>query len=179
MSVGKTYYDKYYLEDYYQEIPKSSPIRKPVEFLENLSFKRKLRLIEKHKPPGNKILEIGCGRGKFLNWLPAHFEKYGMEINKNACQFIKGNYPDITVFNSPVQDSANYESEAPFDIIVMWQVLEHIEHPDRFLKNVSHLLAGNGVLILEIPNRDSLGFSMTQKEWFHIDTPRHLLSLSL
>ena len=32
----------------------------------------------------------------------------------------------------------------------------------------------NGVFIFEVPNRDSLGFRLARKQWFHLDTPRHL-----
>ena len=56
----------------------------------------------------------------------------------------------------------------------MWHVLEHIKNPSAFLQRLSLLLSKNGVFIFEVPNRDSLGFRLTRKQWFHLDTPRHL-----
>ena len=60
----------------------------------------------------------------------------------------------------------------------MWQVFEHIDNPGDFLKDITGLLAKDGVIILEIPNRNSIVFKVAKKFWFHLDTPRHLFHYS-
>lgn len=174
VSIDDVYYNKYYLEDYYGGTPPKSFVHRLTGLLETLSFKRKLKLIMKYKPVGNRILEVGCAQGKFLNSLPSYFEKHGVEVNQDAFQYIKKNYQDIAVYNSPIGENGIDGSEHQFDVIVMWQVFEHIDQPDLFLRNLTKLLSKEGVLIFEVPNRNSLGFVFTKQDWFHIDTPRHL-----
>ena len=143
-------------------------------FLWKFSFQRKLRLILRHKPPGNRVLEIGCAQGKFLHDLPPTFKKFGVEINGNGRQYIQKNYPEITVYQDDIESENFVDSSVKYDIILMWHVLEHIKDPSAFLQRLSTLLNKNGVFIFEVPNRNSLGFRLTREKWFHLDTPRHL-----
>lgn len=170
------YYKKYYKSDYYlSDAQHGAIVLGMIKLLRVISHLRNLRIIDKYKPQGNKILEIGCGNGSFLHGLPSYFEKYGIEINHDGYRFIKENYKDIKVYNTKIGDDALNEGVENYDVVVMWNVLEHINDPINFIKIVSStLLANDGVLIFDVPNRNSLGFRATQKNWFHIDTPRHL-----
>lgn len=174
VNTGNGYYQKYYSDDYYYpDEPSKSLLSRFLFFLEGVSFRHKLRLIEKYKPVGRKILEIGCARGKFLRYLPDYFEKHGVEINEKACRYIKETDKSITVYN--VKLDGQFDSNGvKYDVIVMWHVFEHIDNPQDFLKNVVKLLAREGVFIFQIPNRDSFGFNFTRESWFLLDTPRHL-----
>ena len=60
----------------------------------------------------------------------------------------------------------------------MWHVFEHIDNPVAFVGSLSKLLPKDGVIIFDIPNRNSIGFNLTKKTWFHLDTPRHLFYYS-
>jgi len=142
--------------------------------LEKFSFQRKLRLILRHKPAGNRVLEIGCAQGKLLNNLPSVFEKFGIEVNESGRRYIQDHYPNITVYQDDIEHESFGDYSKKYDIIIMWHVLEHIKNPSVFLQRLSSLLNKNGVFIFEVPNRNSLGFRLTRKQWFHLDTPRHL-----
>ena len=174
VDINEAYYKKYYLKDYYGKPPTNFLAKSLLKNLGELSFKRKLKIINKHKPHGNKILEIGCAQGGFLSSLPSYFEKHGVEVNQDAVRFIKENFKNISVYNSISGENGLDGSESQFDIIVMWQTLEHIYEPEIFLRHLIKLLSKKGILIFDIPNRNSLGFSLTKQKWFHIDTPRHL-----
>ncbi|MFH1459866.1 MAG: class I SAM-dependent methyltransferase [Candidatus Omnitrophota bacterium] len=175
VEINNGYYEKYYLDGYYNTPAYNFLIKSILAWLSNISFHRRLQLIKQYHPKGMKILEVGCGWGGFLHSLPKTFQKSGIEINKQAYQYIKDNYQDIEIYNTKIDNSICSKNEfGEFDIIVMWHVFEHIDNVDSFMKGLSCLLAKNGVLILEIPNRNSLGFNLTRKFWFHLDTPRHL-----
>ena len=95
-----------------------------------------------------RILEIGCGRGEFLQYLPSTYQKYGVEINKLGIEHIRQNYKDITVFTDRIDSPTfNPASLGTYDIIIMWHVLEHIEDPIIFFQNISKLLSEKGVLL--------------------------------
>ncbi len=174
VDVNSLFYSHYYPENYYDEFQGGRLIGATLAFLEKFSFQRKLRLILRHKPLGNRVLEIGCAQGKFLNDLPPTFKKFGVEINENGRRYIQEHYPEITVYQDDIESENFGDCSAKYDIILMWHVLEHIKDPSAFLQRLSSLLNKNGVFIFEVPNRNSLGFRLTRKKWFHLDTPRHL-----
>ena len=174
VDVNSLFYSHYYPENYYDEFQGGRLIGATLAFLEKFSFQRKLRLILRHKPLGNRVLEIGCAQGKFLNDLPPTFKKFGVEINENGRRYIQEHYPEITVYQDDIESENFGDCSTKYDIILMWHVLEHIKDPSAFLQRLSSLLNKNGVFIFEVPNRNSLGFRLTRKKWFHLDTPRHL-----
>ena len=174
IDVSDAYYQKYYPENYYEESPSNSFAILLQKILDWTIFSRKLKLIKQYKPKGNKILEVGCATGLFLNRLPDSFKKYGIEINPKGYQFIKENYDNITIYNEDISKNALDTGDVRFDVIAIWHVLEHIANPDTFFKNLTKLLAKDGIIIMTIPNGNSLGFKLTKNAWFHLDTPRHL-----
>jgi SAM-dependent methyltransferase len=144
--------------------------------LKHLSFKRSLSLIRKFSSKAKKILEIGCAKGDFLSWLPSNYKKFAVEINQNALKFVKDNHRDIKVLGERIElvDS----SRGIFDVVLFFHVLEHIDKPNIFFAALYNLLGKDGVVILEIPNSESLGLRLTKTNWFHLDTPRHLFFYS-
>ena len=174
VNVNDNYYNRYYLEDYYHDGGYSFIINKILFFCIKYSFLEKLRLIKRYKAEGSNILEIGCGKGDFLNRLPKYFNKYAVEINQKACEYIRKYYKDIIVYDKEIDASFLKDKRNFYDLIVMRQSFEHINNPKIFLNSLAQLLKKDGVLILEVPNQRSLGFRLTKKYWFHLDTPRHL-----
>lgn len=172
--ANNEYYKKYYPENYYCDEYRNALLNRTLALLKKISFFKKEKLILKYKPKGNRILEIGCAKGDFLHSLPAYFEKYGIEINEIAYQYVKNHYSDITVYNTEVDSRYFSTGDIKFDIIVMWHVLEHVANPRAFIKALSNLIAEDGVIIFDVPNRNSLGFNLTKEAWFHLDAPRHL-----
>ena len=174
VSVDNGFYSRYYPENYYETSRGPAILNGILSLLEKIGFRRKLKLILKHKPAGNRVLEIGCAKGKFLNSLPPIFKKFGVEINDRGYQYIRENYPEITIYTEDIESKVFDSPDAPYDVIVMWHVFEHVKDPENFIQRLATLLSKNGVFIFEVPNRNSLGFRWTQKKWFHLDTPRHL-----
>lgn len=176
VNINADYYNKYYHENYYLPTSSNSLIAGCLSFLQDFSFKNRLKLIERYKSgQGNRILEIGCAQGEFLNFLPEYYKKSGVEINKAGYDYVKANYKHIDVHNVRINDQAfEASSLGKFDLIIMWHVFEHIQDPAIFTKNLAKLLNQNGVIIFDIPNRNSFGFSLCGKWWFHLDAPRHL-----
>jgi SAM-dependent methyltransferase len=61
-----------------------------------------------------------------------------------------------------------------FDLITMWQSLEHVHEPLPTLCEARRLLVPGGMVIISVPNIDSLPYRWFGPSWFGLDLPRHL-----
>jgi SAM-dependent methyltransferase len=61
-----------------------------------------------------------------------------------------------------------------FDVVTMWQSLEHVHRPLAVLRAAYQLLVPNGKLVVAVPNFDSLPTTWFGEHWFGLDLPRHL-----
>jgi SAM-dependent methyltransferase len=65
-------------------------------------------------------------------------------------------------------------SSARFDLIILFQVLEHLAEPLVTLRQSADLLAPGGVMVVAVPNFSSWQARVLGRSWFHLDVPRHL-----
>jgi len=101
----------------------------------------------------SKVLEIGCGKGAFLKLLNKNsIENIGLELNEESVRKLVAD--GIKVLNQSIQDYAR-ENEGSFDVVVSFQVLEHIYEVNSFLEAAIKTLKKGGKLILSVPNNDS------------------------
>jgi len=61
-----------------------------------------------------------------------------------------------------------------FDVITMWQSLEHVHDPQLVLRQAYELLVAGGKLYVAVPNIASLPFRWFGPAWYGLDLPRHL-----
>lgn len=167
------------LQHYYPNgyIPHSSLVSEEVSKYKRVvkrygNWKRS-RLINKYKSNGGNLLDIGCGTGLFLEEVmrSKKWNVYGVEPNVNAASYAMAKL-GVTIYNdkfSNVKLPRNY-----FDVITMWNVLEHLAHPIDDLKRIELILKPGGLLILSIPNPNSLARHVFGKYWVGWDQPRHL-----
>lgn len=96
-----------------------------------------------------KILDIGCGCGAFLDIARIFgFQGYGIEASKAQANYAK----DELYLNVKVGDNLECYKDECFDVVTMFEVLEHIETPRKFLGNIGRVLKNDGYLTCSIPN---------------------------
>ncbi len=101
----------------------------------------------KYKSPGARVLELGCGSGAFvalMRW--AGLESVGLELSPWVVEFTRKTF-DVPIHRGPVerQDFA----PGSFDAIVLLSVVEHLPDPVSTLSLCMHLLAPDGMLLIE------------------------------
>jgi SAM-dependent methyltransferase len=118
------------------------------------------------------ILEIGCGDGRFLALLdqrmPSECQLTGVDLQvlpvssglHSRVRVIKGEFEAISL---PFR----------YDLVVMYNVLEHVADPVAVLKKVGTQLHPGGVLIAETSNWDSLWRKAFPRHWQGLQVPRH------
>jgi 2-polyprenyl-3-methyl-5-hydroxy-6-metoxy-1,4-benzoquinol methylase len=123
-----------------------------------------LRLIQNHVPFKGRLLDVGCSTGIFLEVLDGTgWELFGLEPSEWAVNVAKKRCLQAKI----IQGSIEHE-ELPinkFDVITLWDVLEHVPSPRKTLLHLHELLKPGGWLFLNIPNIDSLIAKITGKHW--------------
>jgi 2-polyprenyl-3-methyl-5-hydroxy-6-metoxy-1,4-benzoquinol methylase len=123
-----------------------------------------------------KILDVGCGLGYFLKQMKQipEWEIYGCETSPVAVEFGKKRLGIETLYQGPLE-TAPYSPEF-FEIITLWDVLEHIPQPDALLKKSHSLLKPGGILFLHTPNADiQLPKAKLKKALFGMKEGMHFL----
>jgi SAM-dependent methyltransferase len=118
-----------------------------------------------------KVLDIGCGTGDRLDVFRSKgFETYGIEISDSA-SYAK-NYLKLNVMRGDLF-SASFPDRF-FDIVTLYNVLEHTHNPTRVCDEIRRILKDGGFLIIQVPNKDSLQYKIFKEKWAAFDVPRDL-----
>ncbi len=97
-----------------------------------------------------KILEIGCGNGRFRDNFDYNVEYWGVEPCISAAEQSKG-----VLTRTLIGRYDDVKDEIPnkyFDLIVCNDVIEHMTDPKDFLRDTKGKLSDNGSMIVSIPN---------------------------
>lgn len=118
-----------------------------------------------------KVLDVGCGTGDRLDVFRSYgFDTYGVEIS-DAADYAK-EYMKLNVLKGGLF-AANFP-DCFFDIITLYNVLEHTHNPLRVCQEINRILKDDGFLIIQIPNKDSIQCHIFMKRWSAFDVPRDL-----
>lgn len=102
--------------------------------------------------PGQKVLEIGCNTGKFLNRLTSVAGKaVGLEFNSLARQAAQAK--GLNVLGESIEAHAS-ENKAAYDVVCSFQVFEHITKIGSVFEAVRRVLKPGGKLVISVPNNE-------------------------
>jgi len=102
-----------------------------------------------------KLLELGCGQGHVLRLLAREGKLpeaniWGIDQSQTAVDLVKQHLPAARLEAGDI-----YELTLPkqqFDVCLLMETIEHLEHPAPALRNIYEVLAPGGVLYLSFPN---------------------------
>ncbi len=160
-----------YNDDYYgeQEDKFESWIEKVLDF-----FRRKrAKAITKHLSPQAKVLDIGCGNGRFLQYMQqtGNIQAYGIELPGKAAQ--RAAQIEGIHLKEGVLEKGDFEANF-FDAITLVHVFEHLANPQETLDIIQHIVKPGGIVAIYLPNIDSFQSRFFKGKWLHADPPRHL-----
>ncbi len=106
-------------------------------------------------PKKGKILEVGCGLGYFTYALAkAGYDVLGIDVSDEAIKEAKERYGDYFLN----EDFFTLDSsKGKYDAILMIELIEHVDNPQRYLEHAKSLLAEGGRVIVTTPNRSWYG----------------------
>jgi 2-polyprenyl-3-methyl-5-hydroxy-6-metoxy-1,4-benzoquinol methylase len=133
--------------------------------------KRSLKLISKYVLTNSSVLDIGCGRGylldeaKIYNW-----RLEGFDYSLTCVKYAK-NKLNLNVTNGDINKDI-YRRK--YDLIILNQVLEHLDNPIGVLKRCNLLLKKNGIIYIATPNVNSWLAKVYQKKYEYFIPPEHI-----
>jgi SAM-dependent methyltransferase len=96
-----------------------------------------------------RMLEIGCGNGNVLSFLKAHgIDIEGGDIFLEGLKFCRQNTAGVPLYQIDIL-ALPFQNE--FDVIGLFDVLEHIENDERALGEVNSALKTHGKILLTVP----------------------------
>jgi 2-polyprenyl-3-methyl-5-hydroxy-6-metoxy-1,4-benzoquinol methylase len=140
---------------FYPDSLHESKRKSRLRFLKELYEKIRLRqVLHEAKNHPKNILDIGCSNGFFLELAKSKGLKiYGTEFGKNQINYLKKNLTK-NIYASERELIGNVK----FDIITAFDVIEHLQEPEEFIKNCSKLLKEDGLLVVMTMVLDSWSY---------------------
>ena len=133
-------------------------------------------------PGGMKLLDIGCSTGLFLSEArAAGFAAQGAEISPTTAAFARDHF-GLEVHTGDWRD-AGY-TDGSFDVITLFDVIEHLPNPLAELSAIRRLLKPGGLLLQSTPDIDGLFPRLSYRlatlldYWPHPEPPHHLFQFS-
>jgi len=132
-----------------------------------------LEKIRAFKSPG-RLLDVGCGPGVFLDRArTGGWDGCGIELTegnfRHAAEVLRLDVRQGTLEEAGLQ-------EGSFDVVTLWDVIEHLPDPSRALQKICRLLKSDGLLCIETPNAGSVYRKILGKKWISFSEPSHIFA---
>lgn len=147
------------------------------------TFRRRLGLVNKHVREGPlKVLDVGCAAGFFLRVMREEgHDVRGVEVSEDiashAIEHLGAENVHVGFLDALQPGQEGFETGS-FDLITLWDVVEHVPDPQALLNQLRRLLKPCGALILETQNVESTFASLLGRRWQHYKHEEHLYHFS-
>ncbi|MFQ5423764.1 MAG: class I SAM-dependent methyltransferase [Phycisphaerae bacterium] len=143
------------------------------------THRKRLRRLRRLAPAANTLLDVGCGPGFFLREAGrSGLRSRGLDVSDFAARYGRERL-DQDIRTGPLDASQLRPLGGPFDLITMWDTLEHLPHPDEALLELADRLQPEGVLSLSTGDVASVAARLSGRFWHLFRVPEHLWFFSL
>ncbi|MCW5886820.1 MAG: class I SAM-dependent methyltransferase [Anaerolineales bacterium] len=127
------------------------------------TFAGSLKLIERMRPQRGTLLDVGTAGGSFMAVAQrAGWQVAGCEPNRWMSSWAKEHY-GLDVFPGTIEDMQL--ADASFDVVSLWDVLEHTPDPKATLRECIRVLKPGGLLVVNYPDIHSLVARLMGRRW--------------
>ena len=139
-------------------------------------YNSRLSLIESLYPSKGDLLDIGCGAGFFLNSAKERgWNCHGLEILPEYIKYAKENFALENIRCESLDEPLTYD-ENTFDVVTLWDLIEHLRNPIKSLKQINRVMKPGGLLVMWTPNVKNAIF--LKEKWIGYTTLPHLYFFS-
>ena len=133
------------------------------------NFSARIRTLLKYSS-GGSLFEVGCAYGFFLELAQRHWKAEGCDISAPACEEARRQGYNVTCgdfLHLPL-------TEEQYDVVALWDTIEHLARPDLYVQKASMLLKSGGILCATTGDIGSRMARMRKHRWRLIHPPTHL-----
>jgi 2-polyprenyl-3-methyl-5-hydroxy-6-metoxy-1,4-benzoquinol methylase len=155
------YFRKQISYENYKDENVANAVRNGNNFVKIERHKLRYDLIKKYKPRGS-LFDLGAGWGHFmLTGQILGYDVYGIEISEQPYLYSKN---DLKL---PVDhiDFFDMKEDKKFDIVTMWDVLEHIDKADEVIAKCARITSKDGYIVIQVPQIDSYFAKKHKDNW--------------
>lgn len=119
----------------------------------------KKKILKLSKLKISTCLDIGCASGDFLQLMTREGAiGYGVELSPHAAKLARNK--NLVIYNKKFED---IHFQDHFELITLFDVIEHVESPTLFMKKVYSLLNPDGLVVITTPNLKK--FNLDGSQW--------------
>lgn len=124
--------------------------------------RRRLQHLEQFIQPG-KLLDVGCATGFFIDEAQKRgWSVEGLDVSSFGVEYARSHF-DLNAHQGALT-SLGLEAEN-YDLVTMWDVIEHVPDPTAYINEAARLLRRGGVISLATPDVDSLPARLAGRRW--------------
>jgi len=143
--------------------------------INRLTFEERLRAIEARLGRKGRLLDVGCALGDFVEVArESGWDAEGVEISAFAAAEARAK--GLRVYTGILEDLGL--PSGSYDVITLYDVIEHLTDPIATLREVLRLLAPGGVLHMVTPNVGGTQARLLGPRWYHYKPGEHLFYFS-
>jgi 2-polyprenyl-3-methyl-5-hydroxy-6-metoxy-1,4-benzoquinol methylase len=136
------------------------------------NFRPRLKAV-RDRCSGGRLLEIGAAYGFFLDLARECFDTVGFEVNPEAVRHARERL-GLDVRSDDFLAATAGSIGGPVDVTVMWDVIEHLDRPERFLAHTAELSKPGAHLYITTGDIGSFLARARGRKWRMIHPPSHL-----
>lgn len=144
------------------------------------NMKKYLTVIKKYKKNGT-LLDLGCALGFLIELVEKNgFSAVGVDVSEYAVGLAKKLVGEEKVILGRVEELETIlnNQREHFDVVTMFDLIEHLENPKRVLQQISKILSANGLLVIQTGDAGSNWAKLMGKNWHFFAPPQHFFFYS-
>jgi SAM-dependent methyltransferase len=142
----------------HEEFHKNTTIQNKVINPNNFTYRLLFDVYNKYLENINKALDIGCGAGTITLYLASRgIDSLGLDISEKAINEATKSAKKINLKNVEFK-VINFPKDIPtgkYDLILCFEVLEHLYNDELAIKKIYNLLNNNGKVIISVPSKNA------------------------
>jgi SAM-dependent methyltransferase len=164
-----------YDEGYFQDQPGSADRHGYADYLRDeplhrANARRRLKLLARYRPSRGRLLDVGSAAGFFVDEARhAGWDAEGVDVSPAMVEWANSHLR-LDLMRSTFT-KAEFQPES-FDVVTMWDYIEHTIDPQSEVRKASMLLRPCGILALSTGDIGSVSARVTGRHW-HLLTPEH------